>query len=306
MNDRSTRPADPRPTRAPRRPNRRFVVVGALAVLAIVVGLFGPTAWGKVAGNSASTNTSAKDRIEADPPPALFPVSEVAPTATEVAAQHERAATMLRAWVADHGTTSDDKAFAAWLEKSFPAPPASLASEMPSVVALNKQRTDAGVAAATWLESYGKKDVWKLYAHDQREVLDPSSGKDRKAEEKAVLKMSKQVADSLGARFGSSAPYVRTPSLRTDHTVTKGQKCPCSYPSRHAAASASSRTVLGTLMPERQSEYRAMEAQVDFSRVYMAGHFPADIRAGALLGDVIGDYFLITRNGVDPHLVVGY
>jgi len=32
----------------------------------------------------------------------------------------------------------------------------------------------------------------------------------------------------------------------------------------------------------------------------MAGHFPADIKAGALLGDVIGDYYLITRNGVDP------
>jgi hypothetical protein len=32
----------------------------------------------------------------------------------------------------------------------------------------------------------------------------------------------------------------------------------------------------------------------------MAGHFPGDIRAGALLGDVIGDYFLITRNGQDP------
>ena len=88
------------------------------------------------------------------------------------------------------------------------------------------------------------------------------------------------------------------PSLRTDHTVAKGQKCPCSYPSRHATASASSRTLLGTLMPDRETQYRAMEAQVDYSRVYMAGHFPADIRAGALLGDVIGDYFLVTRNGV--------
>jgi len=56
--------------------------------------------------------------------------------------------------------------------------------------------------------------------------------------------------------------------------------------------------VLGTLMPERGAQYRATEAQVDYSRVYMAGHFPGDIRAGALLGDVIGDYFLVTRNGV--------
>jgi hypothetical protein len=274
-------------------------VVGVLAVLAVVVGLFGPAAWGKVTGNTGS-NTSAKDRIAADPPPPLFPTDEVTATATQVAGQQQQALSMIRAWTAAHGTTTDDKAFVTWLEKTFPAPPASLASEMPTVVALEKTRTTGGVKAATWLESYGKKDVWKLYAHDQKEVLDSSSGKERKAEEKAVLKMSKQVADDLGTRFGSSAPYVRMPSLRTDHTVVKGQKCPCSYPSRHAAAAASSRTVLGTLMPDRGGQYRAMEAQVDYSRVYMAGHFPADIRGGALLGDVIGEYFLVTRNGVDP------
>jgi hypothetical protein len=32
----------------------------------------------------------------------------------------------------------------------------------------------------------------------------------------------------------------------------------------------------------------------------MAGHFPADIQAGALLGDMIGDYLLVTREGIDP------
>ena len=187
-----------------------------------------------------------------------------------------------------------------WIEQVFPPPPVDLAAEMPAVVALDKTRTATGVAAANWLESYGKKDIWKLYVHDQREVLAPSTGDDRKAEEKALLKMSKKVADDLGAKFGSSAPYVRMPSLRKDHTVTPGQKCPCSYPSRHAAGAASSRTVLGTLMPDRDAQYRATEAQIDYSRVYMAGHYPGDIRAGALLGDVIGDYFLITRNEVDP------
>ncbi len=288
------------PTRARRQPGRRFVVVGVLAVLAIVVGVFGPQAWANVTGTSGTANTSAKDRISADPPPALFPMAEVSGTATEVAAQRKQAVTLVRAWVGSHGTKTDDKAFAAWVEKSFPGPPTSLSSEMPAVVALEKTRTPAGVKAATWLETYGKKDIWKLYVHDQKEVLGSSSGKARKAEEKAALKMSKHVADSLGTRFGSSAPYVRMPSLRTDHTVAKAQKCPCSYPSRHATASAASRTVLGTLMPDRASQYEAMETQVDYSRIYMAGHFPADVRAGALLGDVIGDYFLITRNGVDP------
>lgn len=297
--NRSTRPAQTRSARRPHTPGARFVVVAVLAVVAIVAGLLGPTAWARVTGDSGS-NTSAKDRIAADPPPPLFAAAQVAGTAAEVAAQQQRATTLIAAWVADHGSTKDDQAFTAWLEQVFPAPPPTLAGEMPAVVALDRARTDPGVAAATWLETYGKKDLWKLYAHDQRELLTPSVGHDLKAEEKAVLQMSKQVADDLGTRFGSSAPYVRMPSLRPDHTVEAGQKCPCSYPSRHAAAGASSRTVLGALMPERSASYRASEAQIDYSRVYMAGHFPGDIRGGALLGDVIGDYFLITRNGVEP------
>lgn len=298
MNSRQNPPAS---SRVRRPPNRRFVVVGVLALVAIVVGLLGPTAWAKVIGSSA--NTSAKDRIAADPPPALFPTRAVTATARDIASQRKQAATLVRTWASTHGTGADDQGFVTWLEKSFPPPPSTLASEMPAVVALEKTRTPAGIKAATWLESYGKKDIWKLYVHDQKEVLASSIGKDRKAEEKAVLKMSKRVADDLGARFGSSAPYVRMPSLRPDHTVTKGQKCPCSYPSRHAAASASSRTLLGALMPDRMSQYRAMESEIDYSRVYMAGHFPGDIRGGALLGDVIGDYFLVTRNGVDPQLL---
>ena len=40
-----------------------------------------------------------------------------------------------------------------------------------------------------------------------------------------------------------------------------------------------------------------MRAQVDWSRVYMAGHVSSDITAGALLGDLIGEYVAVTREG---------
>ena len=85
------------------------------------------------------------------------------------------------------------------------------------------------------------------------------------------------------------------PSLRPDHTVAKGQVCPCSYPSRHASASAAATTYLTGLDPHRGADYVWTEAQVDWSRVYMAGHVPSDIAAGALLGDMIGEYFLESR-----------
>ena len=71
------KPPDPPSTTRPRRSritqNRRFIVVAVLAVVAIILGLAGPTAWAKVTGSPAS-DLSAKDRIGADPPPPLFPL----------------------------------------------------------------------------------------------------------------------------------------------------------------------------------------------------------------------------------------
>ena len=120
-------------------------------------------------------------------------------------------------------------------------------------------------------------------------------GDARKNDVDAMLTMSKTVADTLGARYQQSAPYVVDPSLRPDHTVAPGDVCPCSYPSRHAAAGAAATTYLSALMPHRGADYRWTEAEIDWSRVYMAGHVPSDIDAGALLGDMIGEYFLVTR-----------
>lgn len=278
----------------------RFLSVAVLAVVAIVVGLLGPNHLPGSWGGASSKNLSAKDRIEAAPPPTLFTLAQAQSTASAVATQHVQAATMVRSWAAAHGSSRQDAAFTTWLEKSFPAPPANLGAEMSQVVRLKSTRTPQGVTAATWLETYGKKDIWKLYAHDQGELLASPVRTSRKDDEKTLLKLAKTISDNLGAKYGSSAPYVRMPSLRPDHKVTAGQQCPCSYPSRHATAAAASRTFLGVLDPGRVAEYTSMEAQVDFSRVYMAGHFPGDITAGALLGDVIGDYYLLTRQNVDP------
>lgn len=42
-----------------------------------------------------------------------------------------------------------------------------------------------------------------------------------------------------------------------------------------------------------------MEDQVTYSRLYMADHVESDITAGSLLGDMIGEYFLVT-SGAQP------
>ena len=123
-------------------------------------------------------------------------------------------------------------------------------------------RDAAGVRASTWLETHGKKDVWKLYAHDQAELLPAKDGDARKQAVKDMLKMSKTVADTLGTRYQQSAPYVLHPALRPDHDGEPGQVCPCSYPSRHAAAGAAASTYLAARDPHRAAEY-ALDAVRD-------------------------------------------
>ncbi len=283
----------PTPGRSSRRLPTRYLVVAVLAVVAVVAGAVGAYAL----GGGSSKNLSAKDRIAAAPPPALFSDAEVAATGRRVAAQVPVAQRLITSWWATHGHTRDDRAFTTWAEQVLPPPPAAAArkAEIAGVAKIAPGRTKAGVAAATWLETYGKKDLWKLYAHDQAELLPAARGTAVKSDVKAMLKLSKTVADALGQRYQQSAPYVVQPSLRPDHTVTKGQVCPCSYPSRHAAAGAAASTYLGGLDPHRVPTYTWTEDQIDWSRIYMAGHVPSDVTGGALLGDLIGEYYLGTR-----------
>ena len=280
------------PTRKPR--SRKFVVIAVLAVLAVLGGAVEPWAYGTF------VDTSAKDRIEADPPPTLFSDSAIRPIERRVDAQPARAQRLMAGWWKQHGSTADDAAFVSWLEQTLPPPPSASrrAQEIKEVQAIDKTRTSAGVAAATWLEAYGKNDVWQLAAHDQAEVLPSATGDALKNHVDDAMSMAKDVADALGTKYQQSAPYVIDPSLRTDKTVSPGDVCPCSFPSSHAAEGGAATTYLMQTDPHRASDYRWMLGEIAWSRVYMAGHVPSDITAGALLGDMIGEYFLVTRGGM--------
>lgn len=284
------------PHRQPRTArSRAFLALAVVAGLAVLGGAIAPRAF------PSFVDTTAKDRIAADPPPALFPDADIAPIGRQIAQQQRTARHLMAGWWAEHEATADDAAFVTWLEATLPGPPSTTAraAEIKQVQRIAPTRTPAGVAAASWLEAFGKKDVWKLAAHDQAELLPTSDGEAVKNDVDAMLSMSKTVADALGARYQQSAPYVVDPSLRPDHTVAPGDVCPCSYPSRHATSGAASATYLTGLSPHRASDYRWLQDEIDWSRVYMAGHVPSDITAGTLLGDMVGEYFLVTR-GDEP------
>jgi membrane-associated phospholipid phosphatase len=272
--------------------SRRYVVIGIIAVVALVLGLGGPMLLG---------GKSAKDRIEADPHPVLFSDVAIAPADQLVDPQAARAHALMQKWWASHGQSPNDTAFLAWLGRSFPEPPSKTARrrELVQLRTLDRQHTPQGVRAATWLEVHGKKDIWKLYAHDQAEWLPSKAGDARKSDVKALLKLSKKASHQLSAQFGASAPYVLAPALaHKSHHIVNG--CPCSYPSNHASKAAAIRTYLGAFQPHMTPQYRWMEDEVDWSRIYMAGHVASDISGGALLGDMVGEYFLVTRAGRAP------
>jgi len=282
----------PRPRRARRR--GWFIVIAVVAALAVLGGAVSPWAY------DTFVDTSPKDRIAADPPPALFSDSAIRPIEHRVDAQPARARRLMAGWWRQHGSTADDAAFMSWVEQTLPPPPSASrrAKEIKQVQAIDKTRTSAGIAAATWLEAFGKNDVWQLAAHDQAEMLSGSAGDALKNHVDDAMSMAKNVADTLGTRYQQSAPYVVDPSLRTDKTVSPGDTCPCSYPSSHAAEGGAGTTFLMATDPHRASYYRWMLGEITWSRVYMAGHVPSDITSGALLGDMIGQYFLVTRGGM--------
>ncbi|MGW6356788.1 phosphatase PAP2 family protein [Streptomyces sp. NPDC055092] len=272
----------------------QYTVIAIIAAAAAVFGLVHTTATAPAAATTAAKKKpGATDLIKSDPPPALFADADVAALAKQQSAQKHTADTLFAKWKAAHGSTRDDKAFTAWAAQQVPAPPAKAAraAELHQVQQLAKTRTTAGKMAATWLEVHGKGDIWKLYAHDQRELLPQDQGAVDKIQLKSALKMAKAITEKVAARDKQPAPYVLDPTLRPDKHITAGQKGPYSYPSRHAAKAAAAVTLLGNWAPHRTEDYRAMAAQVVYSRIYMAGHVPSDITAGTLVGDLVGDYF---------------
>ncbi|MFI0774308.1 phosphatase PAP2 family protein [Streptomyces sp. NPDC021212] len=283
----------------------QYPVIGTVAAGAAVFGLLHTSAapaGSATAAASAKKKPGATQAIKQNPPPKLFPDADIAAVSKQIEAQKKTADSLFAQWKKDHGAARDDRAFAAWVVKHVPAPPskAKRTDELHQVQKLAKTRTAAGEKAATWLELHGKKDIWKLYLHDQRELIPRNEGTAEKAELKNALKLSKKITEELAARYKQPAPYVLDPSLRPEKHLKPGQKGPFSYPSRHAAKSGAAATYLSALAPRRAEDYRWMAAQIAYSRLYMAGHVPSDLLAGALVGDLVGDYVLTTNGHTMP------
>jgi hypothetical protein len=282
------------PAAAPIR-RQRLVLVSVLAFL-----LASATA----CGTSSAHNDAASGADDPAHPPHLFPPRVLTVPSHEIEAQTATAHRLMRGWWGSHDNNRHDGAFARWLEHEVPSPPSprQRTTEIRQLATLAATRTSTGVAAATWLDDYGKDDIWKQYARQQAsQGGNAASGH----EMDDMLDLGSQVTDTLKNHFQVPSPYVVDTSLRPDkaqatRSQALGDPCTCSYPSTHAAASAAAVTYLSHFAPRRADLYRHMQEEIDYSRLYMAGHVNSDLAAGTLLGDMLGEYFVVSHhNGND-------
>jgi membrane-associated phospholipid phosphatase len=240
---------------------------------------------------AAGTYFSTADKpnpIKSHPMPALFTAAQTAPLQQAITAQKPLADQAYTRWTATH-PGRDAAAFTAFAVGQLPPPPQpqQQAEELAEVRRLAAQRTPAGVTAATWLERYGKKNIWTLYAHDLANLQSADQGAAQIAQLKTSLALAKFLTTAAQARFNRQAPFIADPSLRSDKA---GITTKPSYPSAHTADAFTALTLLSRAYPPRAGEYTYMADQVAYSRLYMAGHYRSDLLAGAFLGDLIGDY----------------
>jgi membrane-associated phospholipid phosphatase len=86
-------------------------------------------------------------------------------------------------------------------------------------------------------------------------------------------------------------PLVRRPRPAQDEVVTASRQIPmprsASFPSGHSASAFAFATGVGRVLPSAGFPLRGLGALVAYSRVHTGVHYPGDVIAGALLGDMV-------------------
>lgn len=294
----------------------RYVFIAFLALAAMVVGFTGDkflpitvdqepvvktAATPAPAKKSTTPKTQAtEDPIASDPAPPLLSAGDLRKVSKPIDDQKRPAATLIKRWWADNGTNKADEGFVSWAAAQLPAEPTSFQrqGELTTVKQLKASRDAAGNRAARWLNGHGCEDIWKSFTTQQAALRSTTDDESSAAEITTVLKLASDVASAAQDRTGS--PAASQPKPCTAATKPARSDCSCSFPSTQATMSAAARTYLGKLSPYRADQYRWMESQVDLAALYAGLELPSDIGAGAMLGDLVGQYVLVTRGHAEP------
>lgn len=226
--------------------------------------------------------------------PTLYPDAALGVVGRLVPEAERRADGDARTWLATH-PVRDDTGFANFAITHIGPPPSGAAQrrELAQLHSIDAGRTAAGAATSTWLETHGKKDVWKLYLKQYRQQVPHATGDRATTAFKATYGLAKAIENTAKAKFARPSPYITDPTLHAVNQSRFAKKF--SYPSKHAVTSYAEATLLTHLEPHRGGEYRWMASEIAYSRLYAGGHYPSDVGAGIYLGRLIADYELGAR-----------
>lgn len=266
----------------------RALIIGVLVILgtsALALNL--PSGHARVGGAPAHAAKPAP--FGGQPLPALFPDSRLRTTEDLVASEVARARRDAERYSASH-RGRNDTAFVGFALDAVGGPPAPEVQrrELHRLHAFAALRTRQGAYAATWLESHGKHDVWKLFFKQYKQFAVPALAKAQKRRFKDEYALAKLISTVGKNRFARLSPYITDPTL---HALNQGKTTKkFSYPSSHSVITYALLPLLTRLEPHRRAEFRWMANEISYSRLYSGGHYPSDVAAGAYLGTLIDEY----------------
>jgi hypothetical protein len=293
----------------------RYVLISILALVAMLVGFTGdrflPITVDQtpVAGTSATSEPTASstpksqattDPIAADPAPPLLDAGDLRTVTPVINDQKKPANALIKRWWAENGTGTADEGFVSWAAAQLPPEPDTIQrqNEQTTVKQLRASRDAAGDKAADWLNEHGCQNVWLSFTAQQVALRSTTDDEAKDAEIKTVLKLASDVASAAQDRAGS--PAASQPKPCSGATKPARSDCSCSYPSSQATMSAAARQYLSKLSPYRADQYSWMEKQVDLAALYAGLELPSDVGSAALLGNLVGQYVLVTRGHAKP------
>jgi hypothetical protein len=293
----------------------RYVLISILALVAMLVGFTGDkflpitVDQSPVAGTSPTPDPTASAQpktqattnpIAANPAPPLLDAGDLKTVGRVVRDQEAPAKALIKRWWAENGTGTADEGFVSWAAAQLPPEPNTIQrqGEQTTVKQLRSSRDPAGDKAADWLNEHGCENVWTSLTAQQVALRSTTDAEAKDAEIKTVLKLASDVASAAQDRTGS--PAASQPKPCSGATKPARSDCSCSYPSTQATMSAAARQYLSRLSPFRADQYNWMEYQVDLAALYAGLELPSDVASGALLGDLVGQYVLVTRGHAKP------
>jgi hypothetical protein len=169
-----------------------------------------------------------------------------------------------------------------------PAPPSAAERLVELTVdqRIAAERTEAGIAWATYMDKRGATSMWWGAAQELRRT----GGTARSLELRAAL-----VAGQVGSiivsympgqrRFRMERPFQLDPTI----PVIGQPPTNSSYPSGHTRNAFAEARIVARLDPAQAATAYARADEVALSRIYAGAHLPSDVMAGARLGTAVGD-----------------